>query len=177
MRLIWLLVIGMVLPMVSAGGYCPYTGYVPGRPGILVSGNETHAVVDGKLVRMEWEDIEGDFCWGVCPADIKAVQDAWVPVNVTGKWSYHDGQWWEQYWKCEDAVRDMSLVQDCRMYERSTTVFINHSQGVGGSASVVNATNSTANDFLNTQTKKLQLGYLSLDVKDFVLAITKVMIG
>jgi len=133
---------------------CPYSGYVPGSPGVVVS---------------RWVDVSKNYttCYGICPTDLIEIETAWQPLNRTGNWAYHDGQWWEQFWKCEDTARMGSLIQDCRLYEKTTFTFTNQSK-VGGDV-VGNQTVGAPGRTTDSPTFTIN--------KEFILAIVKLLIG
>ena len=97
----YILVLLMVFMMMTVCADCPYSGYVPGSPGIVIS---------------KWVPINDTMCWGVCPD--KAMVDPWKPLNKTARWVYENGVWVERFWRCETIIRQNTPVQDCREYER-----------------------------------------------------------
>ena len=82
----------MVLLTVVLAEDCPFSGYVRGSESVLVGGNSTHDVIGGKLMKV-WYEIDDGGCWGVCPDDVVAINDAWVEINTTAIWTLQDGVW------------------------------------------------------------------------------------
>jgi hypothetical protein len=157
-RWIALVMILMVVG-VSAGGICPYSGYVPGNPGIPISGNSTHEVINGRYVRIVWEEISYSTCWGVCPADLKEVQDAWRPINRSVRFELINGSWYEKEWVGVETARQGSLVMDW---------YWNYTK-VGGDV----IGNQTVGPRRITEPPAFTI---EID-KDFILTIVKLLIG
>ena len=69
--------------LVSAS--CPYSGYVPGMKGVVVS---------------KWVDINTTECLGVCPKTVLEEQNAWKPIEVNmtyGTMLQTEEQFYEDY--------------------------------------------------------------------------------
>lgn len=103
----WFLVLGWVLALALLMLVCMDFSSAADCPG---SSGMVNVKYGSGVIVSRWMDIDNTTCLGICPGDVRRIENAWSPIRVSGYWEYRNSSWYKRELEFTQSVVDNTPV-------------------------------------------------------------------